>query len=268
MWAIVNTPWLTMWLIALAVFLSCKALSTHAVPNASSWSVRLGYWFAWPGLDAERFLRYRSRDPRPAMIEWCSAILKTFFGAMLFWFGGLALPVEHDLVRGWLGMIGVVFVLHFGLFHVLSCCWRTFGRDAPPLMDHPWAATSVGDFWGRRWNRAFRDITHRFLFRPLAHTVSPRFALLLGFVISGLLHEAVITVPAGGGYGGPTMYFCVQALGVALEHSSLAHWFGLKQRWGGRLFAVLIVLAPVAWLFPPVFIRNVVVPMMDAFGAA
>lgn len=255
-----------MWLIGLAIFFSAKALSSHAVPSPSG-LVRLGYWFAWPGLDAEGFLRGPTRVPPPALSEWCSAILKTLFGATLFWFGGLVAD-EHSLTRGWLGMIGIVFVLHFGVFHVLSCCWRAFGREAPPLMNHPWTATSVGDFWGRRWNRAFRDVTHRFLFRPLARTVSPRIALLLGFVISGLLHEAVITVPAGGGYGGPTLYFCVQALGIGVEHSPLGRWLGLNHAWGGRLFALLVVLAPVGFLFPPVFIANVVLPMMDAFGAA
>lgn len=256
-----------MWLIALAIFFTCKALRSHAVPN-SGWLARLGYWFAWPGLDAERFLRGRSRDPRPTLGEWSFAVVKTLFGAMLFWFGGFAVPEEHEWVRGWLGMIGIVFVLHFGMFHVLSCCWRTFGRDAPPLMDHPWAATSVGEFWGRRWNRAFRDITHRFLFRPLARAMHPRLALLLGFVVSGLLHEAVITVPARGGYGGPTLYFCVQALGLGIEHSPLRRWLGLNRAWRGWLFTMLIVLAPVGLLLPPVFIRNVVLPMMDAFGAA
>ena len=76
-------------------------------------------------------------------------------------------PVDHDLLRGWVGMVGIVFVLHFGIFHLLSLAWQTLGVSAKPIMDWPIKATSVSEFWGQRWNLAFRDLTHRFLFRPL-----------------------------------------------------------------------------------------------------
>ena len=36
-----------------------------------------------------------------------------------------------------------------------------------PLMKRPASSVSVGAFWGRRWNTAFRDLAYRFLFRPL-----------------------------------------------------------------------------------------------------
>src|SRR5262245_31573591 len=110
--SIVGTSWVMMWLIGLVIFFSAKALTNHAVPSPAG-LVRLGYWFAWPGLDAERFLRNPARVPRPALSEWCFAVSKTLLGAMLFWFGGLAVADKHGLTRGWLGMIGVVFVLHF-----------------------------------------------------------------------------------------------------------------------------------------------------------
>jgi Membrane bound O-acyl transferase family len=188
-------------------------------------------------------------------------------GVALFCFGG-AFVYGDQLARGWVGMVGIVFVLHFGLFHLLSCLWRSVGYDAPPIMNHPWAAISLSDFWGRRWNRAFRDLAHRFLFLPATRFVNPRLALLLGFLFSGLIHEAVITLPAGGGYGGPTAYFCLQGLGVAVEHSRFGKSLGLAHGWRGRLFAALVLFGPLVLLFPPVFIDNIVLPMMDAFGAA
>lgn len=255
--------WVLMWLTAGIIFLASKGLAWRAAPERGRFVV----WLAWPGLDAGGFFAAAAKVAQPSIFEWLSAAAKTAFGAGLFWLGG-AMAHGNDLLRGWVGMIGVVFVLHFGLFHLLSCLWRRAGYDAPPIMNHPWAATSLSDFWGRRWNRAFRDLAHRFFFLPLAKSVKPRLALLLGFVFSGLIHEVVITVPAGGGYGGPTAYFCLQGLGVTVEHSRFGKSLGLAHGWRGRVFAALVVLGPVGLLFPPVFICNIVLPMMDALGAA
>jgi hypothetical protein len=35
----------------------------------------------------------------------------------------------------------------------------------------------------------------------------------------------------------------------------------------GRLFALLIVAGPAFWLFPPVFVRRVILPLLHAIGA-
>jgi hypothetical protein len=33
-------------------------------------------------------------------------------------------PSEFPYLLGWVGMIGIIMVLHFGIFHLLSCGWR------------------------------------------------------------------------------------------------------------------------------------------------
>ncbi len=43
----------------------------------------------------------------------------------------------------------------------------TFGVEISRAMDHPLAAASLSDFWGCRWNIAFRDFVHRTIFLPL-----------------------------------------------------------------------------------------------------
>jgi Membrane bound O-acyl transferase family len=133
-------------------------------------------------------------------------------------------------------------------------------------MNAPLLAQSVSEFWRRRWNTAFRDLTYRFLFRPLNARFGPRTALIAGFVFSGLVHELAISIPAGGGYGGPTLFFVLQVPTIFLERSRLGHAIGLGQGWRGWLLAALVLIVPAGLLFHPPFIRNLVLPFLDAIG--
>ena len=88
------------------------------------------------------------------------------------------------------------------------------------------------------------------------------------FIASGLVHDLVISVHAAGGYGLPTAYFAAQGAALLLERSSLGRAWGLGRGLAGRAFAAACVVAPLPWLFHPTFVRNVVVPLLTATGAA
>jgi alginate O-acetyltransferase complex protein AlgI len=92
-------------------------------------------------------------------------------------------------------------------------------------------------------------------------------ATLLTFLVSGLIHELVISVPAGGGYGLPTGYFVLQGVGVACERTPIARRLGLGRGRRGWLFTVLVVAGPAFWLFPPRFVQHVILPMLAVIGA-
>ena len=92
-------------------------------------------------------------------------------------------------------------------------------------------------------------------------------ALVLGFLFSGLVHEAAITIPAGGGYGGPALYFCLQAAAILVERSAWGRSSGLGNGLRGRIFAGLVLLLPAPLLFPEPFVVRVVIPFMTALGA-
>jgi alginate O-acetyltransferase complex protein AlgI len=59
---------------------------------------------------------------------------------------------SHDLLAGWMAMIGLIFALHFGLFELLALAWRRAGRNVTPIMQAPILSTSLNEFWSRRWN--------------------------------------------------------------------------------------------------------------------
>jgi alginate O-acetyltransferase complex protein AlgI len=259
-----------MWLLAATVFAVCKCLTWRRVAHLEiPWRVRTAYFFAWPGMDAEAFLGLPGSAPcrAPSQRECLFALSKTLLGAALFWGWARHVSGDHPLVRGWIGLAGLVLMLHFGIFHILSCFWRRRGRNARPLMNWPVLATSVADFWGRRWNTAFRDLTYRFLFEPLSKRWGPRAATLAGFGVSGLIHDLVISIPAGWGYGLPTLYFLVQGIALLGERSRLGRMLMLRGGLIGWSFALLVVLAPAVLLFHPPFVSHVVLPFMQASGA-
>jgi hypothetical protein len=217
---LVAPRWLIMWLFALAIFAACKCLTWRRVSVAGTpWHLQASYLFAWPGMDAAGFLARTKQAELPSLYEWLFAVGKTLLGGVLYWLGARHVPEDAILLRGWTGLVGLAFLLHFGTFHILSCVWRRLGRNARPLMNWPVLATSVSDFWGWRWHTAFRDLAHRFLFQPLSRVCGPRAAIVLGFAMGGLVHDLVISVPAGGGYGLPTLYFLIQGVALLGERS-------------------------------------------------
>jgi hypothetical protein len=262
--------WVFMWTMAFALYVAGKCLTYVRVRNRIGEADRprmLGYLLAWPGMDADAFLSRPDPRSTPSRSEWALAGIKTIFGAVLTWVvARIALP-DHPLTAGWIGMIGAIFVLHFGTFHLLSLGWRRAGVPAMPLMRNPIRATSLAEFWGRRWNTAFHELASRFTFKPLRSTMGATGASLTTFIASGLIHELVISVPAGGGYGLPTGYFVLQGLGMAGERSAIGRRLGLGHGWRGWLFTALATAGPVFWLFPPPFVRNVILPMMAIIGA-
>lgn len=259
--------WIFMWVLAGSVFMGCKWLVyQHALTSgvcAAPWR-RAAFLFGWPGMDAATFLG-DTTPTRAAGTEWIWAGAKFVFGAVLYWL--VAGQMGGDLWTGWIGMVGIIFMLHFGGFHLLALGWQSLGIPAQPIMRNPAASVSLGEFWSRRWNVAFNDIAERFVFRPLVRRAGTVSANLAAFGFSGLLHDLVISVPAWGGFGLPTLYFLIQGIGVLFERSRVGRRFGLRRGWRGWAFTMVVTVGPAFWLFHPPFVRHIIIPMMKGTGA-
>ena len=189
------------------------------------------------------------------------ATAKILLGAVLLF--GLARFAPHPLLSGWIGMIGMILVLHFGIFALLAIAWRAYGFDVQPIMDAPLNSASLGEFWGRRWNGAFNQLAFENIFRPVARSTGPILGTIVAFLASGLIHELVISLAARTGYGLPTAYFLLQGCGVIIQHRVPRIRHGMP----GQFFTAFIVGVPAFWLFHPPFVRNVILPFMKAIGA-
>ncbi len=263
--------WACMWAMAVVLYAGCKWLTYWDVRTRTTVVTRrraMGYLLAWPGMDAAAFLSgTQTETARPSLSEWIAAGVKTLLGATLVWIVARTALPGHPLVAGWLAMAGLIFLLHCGTFHLLSLGWRSLGVNAMPIMRNPLRSTSLAEFWGRRWNTAFHELAVRFTFRPLRRAFGPGAAAFLVFLASGLIHELVISVPAGGGYGLPTGYFLVQGIGVAAERTGRGRRLGLGRGARGWLFAMIVTAGPAFWLFAPPFVHEIILPMLAAIGA-
>ncbi len=257
-----NLPrWAWMWLLAGALFMLGKAaVFVQAKRRGASWSGwKTIAWFAlWPGMNKNDFNECGQKCPR----SFPFAIFKVSLGAVLLWGG--ARHFAHPLAAGWCGMIGLILVLHFGVFDLIATFWQSRGFRAAPIMNTPIASLSVAEFWGRRWNSGFRDLAHPFLFVPAARRWGLHAALWVSFAVSGIAHELVISVPAGGGYGLPTVYFLLQALGITSERRMSKSLNSRATRW---FFTHAFTVLPAFILFHPPFVERVMIPFFHAIGA-
>jgi alginate O-acetyltransferase complex protein AlgI len=261
--------WGFMWLLAITIFAGLKWLTwwrarkrvTHA-----RWR-SIAYLVAWAGMDADSFLDSSQLPQRPSTHMWLWAMVETAVGAILLWGIARFVPSSNGLLRGWVGMLGLILLLHFGSFQLLAYFWQSAGVAATPIMNAPLRSHSLSEFWGKRWNLGFRQLSHDLIFRPLHGVLGVGGAGFLVFVVSGLLHDLVISVPARGGYGLPTIYFVVQGAGVAVERSHAGRRIGLGRGVSGWIFMAVITATPVFWLFHRPFVNNVILPFMHAIGA-
>jgi len=243
-------PWLGMWLLAGGIFLAAKWAMwfphRHGVPAG----VSAGWFLLWPGMDPA-WLRggWRGAAAAPAR-----GFVHLGLGIVLFC--GVAPRLEHPLAAGWAAMGGLINGLHFGVFHLLACHWQRRGRQAPLVMDRPLASRTLTEFWGRRWNTAFHILGERLVFRPLVRKTGAARAMLAVFLVSGLVHDAVITLPARGGWGLPTLYFLLQGAGVLAER---------RWRLRSRAWVWAMTGLPLPLCFPPAFCERVIAPLLQWF---
>lgn len=262
--------WVFMWGLSFAVFFGFKWLTLwqtlRRFPKANKYRLLL-YFLFWPGMDAEKFISSENYKSKPVTNDWLFAVSKFLLGGVLFWGLARMIPAEFVLARGWVGLIGLIFLLHFGSFHLLALVWQEAGINVSPIMKVPILSVSLSEFWSHRWNLAFRHLANRIAFQPLHKSLGTMGAMSVAFLASGLIHEFVISLPARGGYGLPTIYFLLQAAGMALEKSSAGQRIGLATGLKGWLFTMFFTAGPAFWLFHPPFIKHVVIPFMEAVYA-
>ena len=198
------------------------------------------YLTVWPGMDLTRFRR-TAPDASHGWLARGVAGMTT--GATL-----LAVAVSFDVgsfMGGWLTLIALLALVHFGWADVLSWMLRRRGFRVRRLFNRPERSRTLNDFWTRRWNVAFVEMD-LVLFMPRLRRIAGPRAPLLMLVLSGLLHELAISYPADRGWGLPLMYFALHGAAMQAERT---RWFRSRSRRFTTWWTRTLVLAPVALVF-------------------
>lgn len=141
------------------------------------------------------------------------------------------------------------------------------GLELEPQFNEPYLATSLQDFWGRRWNLMVTSILRPTVYLPVlrisTRVVGGRWALppaiLATFLVSGLMHEVIYYyLTRARPTWEVTWFFVLHGVLVAAEvglKKALAGRWTLHRAVSGPL-TVAIVAVSGGWLFFPQLIRN------------
>jgi hypothetical protein len=260
-------PGLRMLSFIAVLFLGMKAVVATQGRLSGKGSLSFLRWsafaLAWPGMDPGTFIA--PRIPRQGVgilvFQGVAALTASsfFFLATKF----LALNDGGRIPTLVLFFIGASLAVHFGLFTLSAAFWRTAGFDCSPLFLNPFRTRSLGEFWAKRWNVGFSQMAATVAYRPLAGKAPSIWGLLGAFGLSGLLHEAAISLPVQAGFGLPTFYFLLHGVLVAVEHGRSIQAIDARQPWS-TIWSFFWLLLPLPLLFHRPFLEGVVGPLIGA----
>lgn len=190
---------------------------------------------------------------------------------------GIALVYAFTLFNSWsvgskiflsqlILLVGLSLILHFGILNISTAMWRRSGIDVSELFRSPYRARSLKEFWGKRWNLAFSEMTALIAFRPLKEKIGSDKAVALSFLLSGLLHEIAISLPVEAGYGLPILYFLIHALAMQLESKSVLIQKLIRHRVWSHVWVMALLILPMPLLFHQPFIDGVLKPVATSIA--
>ncbi|WOG86204.1 hypothetical protein DCAR_0205405 [Daucus carota subsp. sativus] len=154
------------------------------------------------------------------------------------------------------------------MFAMLAALARILMRvKLEPQFDEPYLATSLQDFWGRRWNLMVSDILKPSVFQPtreiFSGLVGRKWATFVGviatFLVSGLMHELFFYT-----YGRQktrwevTRFFLLHGVSLSIEvvvKKMVKGKFRLPAM-VSRPLTIMYVVITSCWLFFPAFLRG------------
>jgi alginate O-acetyltransferase complex protein AlgI len=158
-------------------------------------------------------------------------------------------------------LVGISFILHFGVLSLSTAYWRWWGINVKELFRSPYKSRSLNEFWGKRWNMAFSEMTTLIAYRPLKLKLGNTEAMIASFLLSGILHEIAISLPVKAGYGLPLLYFALH--GILMYTESKIAWVQkiLANKILSHVWVLGWLVLPIHLLFHQAFMEGVLKPL-------
>ncbi|CAA7021113.1 unnamed protein product [Microthlaspi erraticum] len=207
---------------------------------------------------------HRKNEPMP---KWVLAVKVLVFGVLLH---------VYEYSDGWPRFVVLaLYCLHLylevelALVLVGAVVSTLLGCDIEPVFNEPYLATSLQDFWSRRWNlmvsAVLRSTIHlpvqRFSTRLLGKNRAVLAGVMASFFVSGLMHELIYYyVIRKAPTWEVTCFFVLHGAATVAEIAVKRTPFVMRWKKPHRAFSGLAALAFVSvtgvWLFLPQLLRN------------
>lgn len=161
-----------------------------------------------------------------------------------------------------LALYGVHMYCFFDfLLPCIAAAGGALGMEMEPQFDRPYLASSLRDFWGRRWNLTVSAILRPSVYDPVRARAGKAPAVLATFLVSGLMHEVMMYyLTLRPPTGEMTAFFLLHGVCCVAEESCARRWAEWGRRPPPRPVATLLVVVFVAvtafWLFFPPICRE------------
>lgn len=213
-------------------------------------------WPVWARLFHLIFLGHPIRAESGKPLPWHRALAHLALDVLGC--GAAILTLRHltpaHYVCRW--AVGVVFLyasVDLLLEGVPRFCFSVAGASMNTLHRNPILASSLREFWGRRWNRIVSGWLNAFIFLPLARRHRPGLGLTCAFLMSAAMHAWLVVGLGAFAVLSMGMFFGLQSLFIWVEdHLCVNAWPApLARVWTA---IVLLGLSPL-----------IVVPLLGSF---
>jgi hypothetical protein len=261
-------PLLLMLLYIMSTFMSLKIvvatnhLGKENQLNFKQWCL---FCYAWFGMNPLPFKSFPAKPLSDHLYYFKKGITRILAGIALI--NGMQFIwkfVPHpafDFVFHLSYLIALSLILHFGLLNISAGSLRRLGIPVTSLFKDPIKSQTLQEFWSKRWNIAFVELTTLAVVRPLKQRFGPSTAFWISYVFSGLLHELAISLPVNSGFGKPFTYFLIQALLIMTIEKYLITRLpnGLTR----TCWVLTCLFTPIFLLFHKEFILQIVIPLVN-----
>ncbi len=262
-------PLLLMLLYIMSTFLSMKMVVANnhlARANQLNFKQWFLFCYAWFGMNPLPFKSYPAQPLPDVAYYYKKGVSRIVAGVVLinlthFLWKYVSNP-SFDFILHLSYLVGLSLILHFGVLNISTGSLRRLGIPVTSLFKDPIKSTSLQEFWSKRWNVAFVELTTLAVLRPLKSSFGPTIAFWISYAFSGFLHELAISLPVENGFGKPFIYFIIQALLIL----TIEKYLILKYT-SNKLIRMCWVLAclftPIFLLFHKAFILEIILPLVN-----